>query len=200
MKNTFYKSVLLTLFIGFWSHASQANISTVDSEHWSNQYDELFKKHSSRYFGPHFNWRWFKAQAIAESGLKINVVSSSGAKGIMQIIPATFKEIKREQRYIDALDTAAGNIAAGIFYDRELFRKWQEMPEQDRLFLAFASYNAGYYRVLKSYKRAKVKDWLHIQATLPKETRNYVARIRTLMEENKIIPQRMNLPASYFSA
>lgn len=200
MKYSFNKSLLLMLFLGLWSHASLANISTVDSDHWSNKYDELFKKHSARYFGPHFNWRWFKAQAIAESGLKTRAVSGAGARGIMQIIPATFKEIKRDQAHIEALETAAGSIAAGIFYNRELFRKWQEMPEQDRLFLAFASYNAGYYRVLKSFKRAKIKDWRNISATLPKETRNYVARIRRLMEENEAIPQRINLLAAYFAA
>jgi membrane-bound lytic murein transglycosylase F len=192
-----YSRIFLFLAL-LWAQAGHANIKTVDSDNWSDQYDNIFAKNTDRYFGPAFDWRWFKAQAIAESGLRNTAVSHSGARGIMQLIPSTFKEIQRDQDYIGDLETPEGNIAAGIYYIRELFRKWQEMPEQDRLFMAFASYNAGYYRVLKSYKKSKVKTWHHIEKTLPKETRNYVARIRKLMEDNEKLPERMTLLAAYF--
>ncbi|MCK5784786.1 MAG: hypothetical protein KAH06_10080, partial [Desulfobacterales bacterium] len=36
------------------------------------KYDGYFSKYSKRYFGPGFDWRYFKAQAIAESRLKAN--------------------------------------------------------------------------------------------------------------------------------
>ena len=59
-------------------------------EFWGpDDYDRLFRKYTKHYFGPHFDWRWFKAQGIAESGLRPNAHSSAGAKGIMQILPAT---------------------------------------------------------------------------------------------------------------
>ncbi len=180
-----------------WSATAWANIAAVDSQQWPNRYDALFEKYSNRYFGPHFDWRWFKAQAIAESALRSDAVSQSGARGIMQLIPATLEEILRDQRYLATLDDADANIAAGIYYGRELFRKWQEMPEQERLFMAFASYNAGYYRVRKAYKSAKVKDWKHIREHLPRETRGYITRIRALMEENQRLPSRMTLLAAY---
>ena len=34
------------------------------------KYDKYFSKYSKRYFGPAFDWRYFKAQAVAESPLE----------------------------------------------------------------------------------------------------------------------------------
>ena len=59
-------------------------------------------------------------------------------------------------------------------------------PAQDKLYLTFASYNAGYGRILNASKRTekKEKDWNEIKQYLPKETRGYVRRIRKLMGED----------------
>ncbi len=35
------------------------------------EFDRHFSKYSKRYFGPAFDWRYFKAQAIAESRLQV---------------------------------------------------------------------------------------------------------------------------------
>ena len=45
------------------------------------KYDKYFSKYSKRYFGPSFDWRFFKAQAVAESRLVANVKSRAGALG-----------------------------------------------------------------------------------------------------------------------
>lgn len=160
----------------------------IESDGWSNKYDRLFKKYSKRYFGPHFEWRWFKSQGIAESNLKVNAESPVGARGIMQILPTTFEEIKlANPSYVD-LDNPRWSIAAGIFYDRQLYRKWRKpLPSDERLFLAFSSYNAGYGRVLKAVKRAKKENytWNEVKPHLPTETRNYVSRIANLMDSSK---------------
>lgn len=149
---------------------------------WTTEYDTHFKKYSKRYFGPNVDWRWFKAQGIAESALKENARSAVGAKGIMQIMPATFKEIRRKNPQFSNIDDPRWNIAAGIYYDRYLYKKMTDFKSfQHRLHLTFAGYNAGYGGVLKAIKRSRHAredaDWKKLKRYLPKETQGYVSRI-----------------------
>lgn len=157
----------------------------VDSGKWTEKYDRHFKKYSKRYFGPLFNWHWFKAQAIAESALNNDAKSHVGARGVMQIMPGTFSDINKQNPHFSKLDTPKWNIAAGIYYDRTLYRKFNKTAAQDKLYMTFASYNAGYGRILRAAKRTKSdeKNWLEIKPFLPKETQFYVKRIRKLMGE-----------------
>ncbi|MGB0712450.1 MAG: transglycosylase SLT domain-containing protein [Gammaproteobacteria bacterium] len=163
---------------------------TVDSHRWTDEYDRYFRKYTKRYFGPGKDWRWFKAQAIAESALRPDVKSHVGAVGLMQIMPTTFEEIRRSNPHFRAIDDPRWNIAAGIWYDRRLYRHWtDDLPNlDDRLAYTFASYNAGLGGVLKAYKRSgtnKVekneRSWDRIRPYTPRETRGYVSRIRELM-------------------
>ncbi|MCK5394957.1 MAG: transglycosylase SLT domain-containing protein [Gammaproteobacteria bacterium] len=158
----------------------------VHSGKWTDEYDRYFKKYSKRYFGPLFNWHWFKAQAIAESALNTDAKSHVGARGLMQIMPGTFSDITKQNPHFSQLDTPKWNIAAGIYYDRTLYRKFKKTPAQDKLYMTFASYNAGYGRILNASKRteSKEKNWEEIKPFLPEETRGYVKRIRKLMGEN----------------
>ena len=155
----------------------------VHSSRWTDKYDRHFKKYSKRYFGPLFDWHWFKAQAIAESALNNDAKSHVGARGLMQIMPATFGEISEKNPHFSKVDLPRWNIAAGIYYDRMLYRKFEKTAAQDKLYMTFASYNAGYGRILNASKRTgnKEKNWDEIKRFLPKETRGYVKRIRKLM-------------------
>ncbi len=163
----------------------------VKHEQWSDEYDVYFKKYAKHYFGPHVDWHWFKAQGIAESNLDPKAKSHVGAKGIMQIMPATYKEILSKNPHIPRTDEPRWNIAAGIFYDRELYRKWKRkktISTEERLSFSFASYNAGLGTVLKAFKRAsnkhgEVKQWDQVENYAPKETRFYVKRINNLMDK-----------------
>ncbi|WP_126456614.1 transglycosylase SLT domain-containing protein [Sulfuriflexus mobilis] len=175
-----------------FSHTGWAAEQRVDSDTWSRQYDHHFKKYTKRYFGPFYDWHWFKAQGIAESHLKATAESHRGAVGLMQILPSTYAEIKEKNPYFKDIQSPRWNIAAGIFYDRELYRRWQDLPEQERLYLAFASYNAGYGRIRRDYKRAPgpVSSWQHIEPYIPLETQNYVSRIRELKDAEERLPPR----------
>jgi len=176
-------SILLVIVCLGVSGMAQAR--AIETGKWSDKYDRHFRKYSKRYFGPHFNWRWFKSQGIAESNLNPRASSPVGAKGIMQIMPQTFDEIKQQNPGFIALDEPRWNIAAGIFYDRQLYRKWRiPLPSEERLFLAFSSYNAGYGRVLQAIRRTRKDDysWPEVKRHLPAETRGYVARIAVLMQ------------------
>ncbi|MCB1774784.1 MAG: transglycosylase SLT domain-containing protein [Gammaproteobacteria bacterium] len=162
----------------------------VKDDHWSSEYDALFRKYTKHYFGPHFDWHWFKAQGIAESGLDADALSPAGARGIMQILPATYDEIRERNRFMADIEDPRWNIAAGIFYDRQLYRKWKKKSDihtSERLNFAFASYNAGYGNILKAHRRAQarkqvVKRWDQVEAHAPSETRHYVRRIQRLMQ------------------
>lgn len=162
----------------------------VKHEHWTNDYDHLFRKYTKHYFGAHFDWHWFKAQGIAESGLNPDAKSPMDARGIMQILPATYREIKQQNPFLASIEEPRWNIAAGIFYDRQLYRKWKQRHDirvAERLKFAFGSYNAGYGNVLKAYRQAsgkhgEVKRWDQVAAFAPAQTRHYVRRIEGLMQ------------------
>jgi membrane-bound lytic murein transglycosylase F len=173
---------LLALIATQTNAISAATTAKKNSKTWTKKYDRHFKKYSKRYFGPLFNWHWFKAQAIAESGLSHQAKSHVGARGLMQIMPATLKEITHKNPHFSQLDSVKWNIAAGIYYDRTLYIKFKKASPEDKLYMTFASYNAGYYRIFKARKKItkKKQQWLQIKKYLPKETRGYVKRIKQL--------------------
>ena len=157
----------------------------VEHRQWTTRYDHHFRKYSKRFFGPGFDWRWFKAQGIAESSLQEDAVSWVGAKGIMQIMPATLQEIA-EKSSLPVLDSSDPglNIAAGVFYDRNLYERWDDIPQaRERLAFTFASYNGGRSRILRAQEACTgdCERWRHVTHHAPEETRGYVARIMSLM-------------------
>ncbi len=179
-------AVLLFVFAGPVSAAPFDR--PVYSDHWETRYDGYFRKYAKRYFGPRFDWHWFKAQGIAESSLKPKAESSAGARGIMQILPSTYDEIREKNPHFLAIDEPRWNIAAAIYYDRMLYRKWLKRlgVKTERLRFTFASYNAGYGAILKAHRRASrgedpAHTWEAVAPFSPKETQGYVRRIRKLM-------------------
>jgi membrane-bound lytic murein transglycosylase F len=155
------------------------------------KYDPYFKKYAKRFFGVGFRWQLFKAQAVAESHLKPDAQSAVGAAGIMQIMPRTYKEIRHKYPYIRGSRLQPRwNIAAGIYYDRMLWKVWKaERPRMDRIRFMFGSYNAGKGNIIKAQKVAEKRGlnpniWVSIQSSLPnvtgqrsQETINYVEKI-----------------------
>lgn len=158
------------------------------------KYNKYFSKYSKRYFGPGFDWRYFKAQAVAESRLKAKAKSRVGAVGVMQIMPKTFKEITTKKPSIKGTrEQPRWNIAAGIYYDRMIWKVWKaKRPFEDRINFMFGSYNAGKGNVLKAQEIAKRKGmdpnlWESIEPTLPditgkrsRETIGYVKKIHKI--------------------
>ncbi|SCZ53449.1 transglycosylase SLT domain-containing protein [Thiohalomonas denitrificans] len=157
---------------------------------YSDEYDELFRHYSRRFFGPFVDWRWFKAQAVAESFLNERAVSPVGARGLMQLMPNTYKEIRTGHSELGEIYSPWWNVAAGLYYNSMLYRKWNdEFQGNDRFLLMLASYNAGFYRVRQGLQRVgKVRTWEEIEDHVPAETRAYVARIRQLMRPKPQAP------------
>ena len=164
---------------------------TVKAQKKFSKYDDTFQKYSKRYFGPGYDWKVFKAQAIAESGLSENALSAVGARGLMQLMPSTFLEIQSANPEFEKIDDPVWNIAAGIYYDRTIYRAWKEIDTlQEKMNFTFGSYNAGRGTILKAQSKAKVKNldhksWGSIAAVAEevpkwkhKETLNYVEKIK----------------------
>ena len=176
------RTLVLTLLLFATTIAGAANKLKVSD--WSDKYDAHFRKYSKHYFGPGVDWHWFKAQAIAESGLKPGARNKSGARGIMQIMPRTYREIQDDNPHMKDIDSARWNIAAGIYYDRVLYKRWVSPPPGDeRLYFAFGSYNAGYTRIKNTFQKIDppTASWKNVESHVPSQTRHYVRRIRSLM-------------------
>lgn len=156
-----------------------------------DRFDDSFRKYSKRYFGPSFDWRVFKAQGLAESNLDTTARSGVGARGVMQLMPSTFHEIASRNPDIQrSIDDPEGNIAAGISYDRRLWRQWeQDSVEAHRREFMLASYNAGRGTILSAQRAARAarldaRAWPSIETVAPRvpnwryrETLGYVQRI-----------------------
>lgn len=184
--NPLPRSVLGLLLLGMPAGAATANDvaeDTRDLQHWSREYDHHFSKYSKRYFGPRFDWTWFKAQAIAESRLIHAARSQAGARGLMQIMPATFGEIRRANPEFASVGDPRWNIAAGIWYDRYLYDRWSRFSANERLYFTFASYNAGLGGIRSVLRKTgRVKTWDDAAPHAPRQTRHYVRRIRHLKQ------------------
>ena len=160
------------------------------------RYDRYFSKYSKRYFGVAFDWKHFKAQAVAESRLDPDARSSAGAVGVMQVMPRTFEEIRRKNSAINGTRVQPRwSIAAGIWYDRQQFMVWTaRRPLLDRIKFMFGSYNAGRGSILRAQTVAERQGlnpnlWQSIELSLlsvtggrSRETLSYVDRIAVIKD------------------
>jgi membrane-bound lytic murein transglycosylase MltF len=110
---------------------------------------ELFRKYGDRYA---FDWLLLAAQGYQESQLDQSKRSPAGAVGVMQVLPATGKDMGvGDIRQVDA------NVHAGVKYLRYLadrYFKDAPMDPLNRGLFAFAAYNAGPAKVARLRKEA----------------------------------------------
>jgi membrane-bound lytic murein transglycosylase MltF len=93
------------------------------------------------------------AQGYQESMLNQNAKSQVGAIGIMQVMPATGKELK-----VGDITKIEPNIHAGVKYMRfmmEQYFKDEPMDNLNKALMTFASYNAGPNRVRQLRREAE---------------------------------------------
>ena len=102
----------------------------------------IFQKYSSQY---QIDWLLMTAQGYQESRLDQNKKSKVGAIGVMQIMPATGKELK-----VGDIGQVNNNINGGIKYIRYLIDQYyskEPMTDLNKVLFAFAAYNAGPTRI-----------------------------------------------------
>ena len=109
---------------------------------------------SSGKYGQKYNFDplMLAAQGYQESQLNQNAKSKVGAIGVMQVMPATGKELK-----VGDVRITESNIHAGSKYMDQLMTKYfpdANFTGNDRTLFAFASYNCGPGNVSKMRKEA----------------------------------------------
>jgi soluble lytic murein transglycosylase len=127
-------------------------------------------------------WALVHALVRQESRYDPEAVSSAGARGLMQLMPATAKEVARKAGLSHQTDwltkKPAHNVVLGTKYLDQLLRRYD-----GNYAMALAAYNAGPGRVSQWVKeigdpRQKNVDLVNWIEMIPiYETRNYVQRV-----------------------
>lgn len=112
-------------------------------------YDELIKEYAAE-IG--WDWRFLTAQIGRESRFDPKTVSWVGAKGLMQLMPATAEKYG----VVDLFDPEQ-NIKAGIKYLQWLDNYWKNHVKDstERVKFILASYNTGQGHVMDAVRLAK---------------------------------------------
>jgi membrane-bound lytic murein transglycosylase MltF len=111
---------------------------------------QYFQKYGEEY---HVDWLLMAAQGYQESQLNQAARSPVGAIGVMQIMPATGKDLR-----VGDITQIEPNIHAGVKYMRWMIDQYygdEPMTQLDKALFAFASYNAGAGRISQLRTAAK---------------------------------------------
>ncbi len=140
---------------------------------------------------------WVYAILRQESAFISDARSSAGARGLMQLMPKTAKQIAQELQYAlidpDELFRPEVNIRLGTGYLNKIYRELQENPV-----LATAAYNAGPSRVISWLPEHPQASDVWIETIPYSETREYLKRVLAytviynyrLGDPSKVIPQK----------
>jgi TolA-binding protein len=111
-----------------------------------------------------------------ESVFNPSIVSRAGAVGLMQIMPATAKQVASELHEpfnIDSLSQATANIRWGVHYIKKLLDQFD-----GNIIQAIAGYNGGPLAIAKWFEQNKGKTLdLFIEDIGYEETRGYVKKV-----------------------
>jgi len=118
---------------------------------------DIYIAEAARRFG--IPQHWILAVMEVESAGNPRALSRAGAMGLMQIMPATWAELRTGYQLGDDPFDPRDNILAGAAYLRRMYDRFGSPG-----FLA--AYNAG---------PARYEDHLSTGRALPRETRNYLA-------------------------
>jgi len=143
---------------------------------------ELFRRYGDKYS---LDYLLMAAQGYQESRLDQGAMSHVGAIGVMQVMPATGKELA-----VGDISQLEPNIHAGVKYVRGLIDTYyanEPMTPLNKGLFAFASYNAGPGRIRQMRKKAEARGldpniWFNnvevvTSEVVGRETVSYVSNI-----------------------
>lgn len=126
----------------------------IESEYFSlnenkiSEYDDIIIKNAKK-IG--WDWRLLASQIYQESRFDPQSKSWAGAKGLMQIMPATAKELG-----VEDVTNPQQSIAGGTDYLKKLYENFKEINDTlTRIKFTMASYNCGYQHVRDAQRLAK---------------------------------------------
>ena len=162
-----------------------------------NKYRKTIRKYANKYG---MDWRLVVAVMKVESRFDHTAESYKGAKGFMQIMPATQSELADKMGLDDVvLDDPHGNIRGGIYYLAQLYKQYgdQGLNEENQLKFTLAAYNAGPGRISDAQKMAKYvnddpKEWKSVKNSLSLLSKKYSSLHRFVWTERKPVSGHFN--------
>ncbi len=149
-------------------HAASPSDWTTDRAPSSQPYEALITEAADRFGVP---MTWIRAVIHAESDFDPDAVSSAGALGLMQLMPATYAEMRSLHDLGADPFLPRDNILAGAAYLRHLHDRFGSSG-------VLGAYNAG---------PGRYAEHLRTGRSLPAETRIYEQRVRrALAREGRV--------------
>ena len=187
-----YPKVLVALFLCFVVSARGNSPLIYDvrsawrSPEPISEYDAVLQRVGVR---EGVDWRLLSAIAYHESRFRNNVVSSAGARGIMQVRPVV-------ARHFNIPTTRITDVETNVMLAARLLRSIEsglslpsETPPQDRISLILACYNAGERPVAMARRRARASgrnadSWADVSRFLSfRQTRAFVRKVMAQYSE-----------------
>jgi peptidoglycan lytic transglycosylase F len=149
-------------------------------------YGSTIRRYSSDYG---IDWRLVLAVMKQESRFVPHAESTKGARGLMQMMPRTSREVARVLSIGD-MTHPRNNIRGGIYYLSRLYDLFRNVDESDRVKLTLAAYNAGVRRIYDAQDVAAYFDedptsWQSIKDALPLLSKRYYTLHRNIWEQEK---------------
>ena len=168
-------SILIVIIALLILIAQSTNIyNTVLKKFYPMKYEEYVKKYSNEY---NVDELLIYSIIKTESNFNEKVISSSGAKGLMQLMNSTAEELAKKVNQPletkDSLLDPENNIKLGTKYYSDLSKTYD-----GNMLLALCAYNAGIGNVNEWIKDGTIKqDGSNIENIPFKETNMYIRKI-----------------------
>ena len=149
-QKTMFGNMMVQRYLQNTKFAKSAT-STAEMQRFQQTVD-FFRKYADQY---KLDYLLMMAQGFQESGLDQSAKSHVGAIGVMQVMPATAKELK-----VGDVTQLENNVHAGVKYIRfmiDQYFKDEPMDQLNRGLMAFAAYNAGPGRLRQLRKEAQTR-------------------------------------------
>ncbi len=132
---------------------SRDEIMELNAKGEISPFDGLVQKYAKEF---DFDWRLVIAQMFQESSFNPKAKSWVGARGLMQVMPDTGKQVGEKNLF-----DPETSVRAGMKYLEWLYRKFEDkqISPENMMWFTLASYNAGLGHVYDAQDLAEEKGW-----------------------------------------